>query len=75
MSQLIKNPALVELGQKIREYRQKKGISQEKLALLAGLHRNYIGALERGEKNVSYTTILKILEVLEISFAELLGII
>lgn len=74
MPQLIKNPALVDLGQKIRDYRQKLGISQEKLALLAGLHRNYIGALERGEKNVSYITLLKILQVLDITFAQLLGI-
>ena len=49
-----------KVGKKIRQLRQKKGLSQEKLALEAGLHRAYIGQIERGEKNIG----LKNLEII-----------
>lgn len=41
------------IGQRIRNYRTQKGLSQEKLAELAGCHPTYIGQLERGEKNAT----------------------
>jgi len=40
-----------EVGFRIREVRQERGLSQEKLAALADLHRTYIGQIERGEKH------------------------
>jgi transcriptional regulator with XRE-family HTH domain len=40
------------LGQRVRDLRVAKGLSQEKLAELAKLHRNYVGSIERGQKNV-----------------------
>lgn len=48
------------LGSTIRELRKSQGLSQEKLAEKAGLHRTYIGALERGEKSPTIDTLTKV---------------
>lgn len=56
--------AKVQLGRAIRESRTGKGLSQERLAHLAGLHRNYVGDVERGERNPSLENILKIVDAL-----------
>ena len=45
------------IGQRIRNYRTQKGLSQEKLAELAGCHPTYIGQLERGEKNATLESV------------------
>ena len=58
-------------GKKVRELRLHKGISQEKLANIAQLHRNYIGAVERGEQNVSLININKIAKALNIESVDL----
>ena len=47
-------------GKRVRELRKRKGYSQEELADKAGLHRTYIGSIERGEQNVSIDNIDKI---------------
>lgn len=47
-------------GLQVRRYRKKKGISQEELASISGLHRTYIGSIERGERNVSLNNVEKI---------------
>jgi len=54
------------IGSNIKRYRTARGFSQEKLAEFAGLHRTYIGAVERGERNISAKNIAKIAEVLGI---------
>lgn len=59
------------LGQNIKKYRYLKGVSQEQLAELSGLHRTYIGAVERGERNISVDNIEKICNALEIHIKEL----
>ena len=59
------------LGQRIRNYRTAKGLSQEKLAELAGCHHTYIGQLERGEKNATIESIEKISTALNISLSKL----
>jgi len=52
------------IGSNIRHYRKTLDMSQEKLAENAGLHRTYIGAVERGERNISAINIAKIAEAL-----------
>ena len=59
------------IGQRIRNYRTGKGLSQEKLAELAGCHPTYIGQLERGEKNATIESIEKISIALDISLEKL----
>jgi transcriptional regulator with XRE-family HTH domain len=51
-------------GSKIRDHRIKLGISQEELAFRSGLHRTYIGGIERGERNPTLLTIVKIAKAL-----------
>ncbi len=58
-------------GAKIRKIRIERGLSQEKLALLSGLHRTYVGAIERGERNVSFKNIEKIAKTLKVTLEEL----
>lgn len=60
---------LIALGQAIREHRKALGISQEELADRAGLHRNYIGLLERGERNPSYTTVCAVMRALGVDLS------
>ena len=59
------------IGQRIRNYRTQKGLSQEKLAELAGCHPTYIGQLERGEKNATLEGVEKIASAMDISLSEL----
>jgi transcriptional regulator with XRE-family HTH domain len=60
------------LGSTIREIRRQKGLSQEKLADLTGLHRTYIGGIERGERNVALMNILYIAKALNVTPGDLL---
>ncbi len=60
------------VGQRIRNYRTQKGLSQEKLAELSGCHPTYIGQLERGEKNATLESIERITAALGISLSKLL---
>jgi transcriptional regulator with XRE-family HTH domain len=60
-----------EIGGRLRQLRLKAGItSQEKLADLAGVHRTYVGRLERGESGVTVDTLAAILAALRVSLAE-----
>ena len=59
------------LGQRIRNYRTNKGLSQEKLAELSGCHHTYIGQIERGEKNATIESIEKIAAALNVSLSAL----
>ncbi len=58
-------------GKNVRKYREKKKLTQEKLAELCDLHRTYIGGIERGERNVSLENIQKIADALDVKIAEL----
>jgi len=60
------------LGNRIRKLREKKGWTQEELAEISGLHRTYIGAVERGEKNLTLTTLCTVSRTLGTTIANLL---
>lgn len=59
------------VGQRIRNFRTQKGLSQDKLAEYAGVHPTYIGQLERGEKNATLESIERITSALQISLSDL----
>lgn len=61
-----------KIGGNLRQIRQSKGITQENLALEAGLNRAYIGYIERGERNPSTDTLVKIAKALKVSPKDLL---
>ena len=67
-----KDKTLILFGEKVREYRKKRGLSQEELAHKANLHRTYIGMIERAEKNITFINIDKIANALEINMIDLL---
>lgn len=62
---------LTGVGRAVREARIELRISQEELSLRTGVHRNYIGGIERGERNPSVVTIAKLAEALEVPTSEL----
>lgn len=63
---------LFKFGRKVQERRRYLGLSQERLAELAGLHRTYIGMIERGEKNITLRNIEKLAKALKIPIYKLL---
>ena len=67
------NNALIALGKAIRAARTVRGISQERLALLADVDRSYMGRIERGDNNVAFLTLLKVCSALDIKASELIG--
>jgi len=60
----VKDPRRA-LGQRVQKYRQALRVSQEELADRAGLHRTYIGHVERGETNISLLNLLRLAEALK----------
>jgi transcriptional regulator with XRE-family HTH domain len=68
-----KKDILVKFGQKVRDERTKLGLSQEELAARAGLHRTYIGMIERAEKNITLENIEKMASALGLQIHELLS--
>jgi transcriptional regulator with XRE-family HTH domain len=63
---------LRRLGQRVRELRERAGLSQEELAERAALHRTYVGGIERGERNVGVKNLLQLARALKVAPAELL---
>ena len=64
--------ARARFGEKLRSARQRVGLSQEALGALAGIHRTYIGAVERGERNPSLDNIYRLARTLGVEPAELM---
>jgi transcriptional regulator with XRE-family HTH domain len=56
----------------MRAIRERKGISQEKLAALAGLHRTYVSSVERGERNISLLNVERLAIALSVPLAKLM---
>jgi transcriptional regulator with XRE-family HTH domain len=68
-----KDPMLLELGSFLRAARVDKGWSQEDLAFECGLHRTYVGALERGEYNVTVLSLRRVTDALGITLTDAIG--
>ena len=64
----------VNLGKAIRRERSEQGFSQESFAHAVGLHRTYIGAIERGEQNVSILNLGKIASTLKTPLSRLVAL-
>ena len=69
---MSKRKILIAFGERVRELRKDKGLSQEELSFKADLHRTYIGMIERAEKNITLTNIEKIAKALDVLPSELL---
>jgi len=61
-----------EVGRRVRKLREKAGLSQEELGFKSGLHRNYIGGIERGERNVAVVNIARLAKALGVRPRDLL---
>lgn len=66
-----KQNILVKFGEIVREIRKERGLSQEELAHRAGVHRTYIGMIERAEKNITLINIDRIAKALEIKIGKI----
>lgn len=69
---MINEGIVKEFGQRIKQLRTEKNISQEKLSFETGFHRTYIGMIERGERNISLNNIAVFAKAFEMSISELL---
>jgi transcriptional regulator with XRE-family HTH domain len=73
MDDAAKDEVKRRFGARLRRVRKSRKLSQEKVALLAGIDRSYLGGIERGENNVSLVNIERIAAALGIEPAELFG--
>jgi transcriptional regulator with XRE-family HTH domain len=62
---------LRDLGSRIRERRQSRGLTQAELGARCGLHRTFVGSVERGERNVSVLNLRRLARVLRVPAADL----
>jgi len=67
----MKDKTVGQLGINIRRLRERKGLSMAKLAELADLHPNYMGYIERGERNVTIKKIVQIAKALQTSSSQI----
>ncbi len=68
-----RSQAHVALGRAVRTYREGLGLSQEELADRSGMHRTYVGGIERGERNISYANMLRLAGALGVPASQLLS--
>ncbi len=67
----MKKEILIKFGEKVRNERAKLRLSQEELASKAGVHRTYIGMIERAEKNITLENIEKISKALDLDISDM----
>jgi len=66
----MKKEILIKFGNKVRKERLKLKLSQERLAAKAGVHRTYIGMIERAEKNITLENIEKVAKALNLKLSD-----
>ena len=66
-----KEPILLQFGKQVQDLRKARNLSQEQLADLAGVHRTYIGMIERAEKNITLCNIERIAKALKVNIKDL----
>jgi len=62
----------IAFGKSLRSYRESAGISQEKLAVRAGIHRTYVGDVERGERNLGLVNMQRLANALGVPLAKII---
>ncbi len=73
MTHSPRSHSTLQFGERVRARRRALGLSQEGLAETVGVHRTYVGSIERGERNVSLINILRLGAALDVDPAELVG--
>jgi transcriptional regulator with XRE-family HTH domain len=73
VQRMEKSPRLIALGKAIQIRRVKLGLSREQLAEESGLHLNYIGSVERGERNLGFENLARIADALRMTTSELMS--
>jgi transcriptional regulator with XRE-family HTH domain len=68
----MKQSINIRVGKNIRKLRETLGLSQDALSDLAGVHRTYIGMVERAERNITLVSLEKISKALRVSMKDLL---
>lgn len=68
----VERDALSRFGSRVRAERARRGLSQQELAVIADLHRTYIGGVERGERNISLLNLLRLARALDVGAGALL---
>lgn len=68
-----RSQASVALGQAVRDLRRRAELSQEELGHRSGMHRTYVGGIERGERNPSWINIVRLAQALAVEPAELVA--
>lgn len=74
MSQWRYSRDFVALGAAIRELRGRRRMTQETLGFVSAVHRNYVGAVERGENNPTFYTLLRLVDGLDVTLPELFSV-
>jgi transcriptional regulator with XRE-family HTH domain len=69
----MKDHSLKRFGDRVRALRTRSGLSQEALAAKAGIHRTYMGGVERGERNICLKNIIRLAEALAVHPRDLFG--
>lgn len=72
LSKKRQHRVLIALGKALRDVRRSKGLSQEKLGLLAGVDPAYVGRVERGDNNAALLTLHRLAEALDLTLAKLM---
>lgn len=72
---VVENLLAKDIGLLVRKLRAERGLSQEHFASQCGLHRTYVGLIERGQKNITVETTLKITSALELSLSQFFNLL